>query len=84
MFCSWYPSKFYAWSYVRVQVEGREFGAASCSFGYTAVVLAVNKILFYFGRLPIILQQKQQLVKFFRETVYNPSQSNLVWMVLWT
>lgn len=58
--------------------RGREFNAASCSFGHTTVVLAVNKILFYFGRLPIILQQKQQLVKFFRETVYNPSQSNLV------
>lgn len=29
----------------------------------------VNKILFYFGHLPIILQQKQQLVGFFfRET----------------
>lgn len=27
----------------------------------------VNKILFYFGHLPIILQQKQQLVIFFRE-----------------
>lgn len=33
----------------------------------------VNKILFYFGHLPIVLQEKQQLVRFFffRETEKN-------------
>lgn len=49
--------------------RGREFSAASCSFRSTTVVLgSEQKILFYFGHLPIILQQKQQLVIFFRET----------------
>lgn len=40
----------------------------------------VNKILFYFGHLPVILQQKQQLVIFFREAEKNPLQSYIEWV----